>query len=76
MVLAGVKWISCLVYIDDIIIMGKTFQQHVDNLGLVLEMLRGTGLKVKPSKCFLCHKVVLYLGHKISSLRIQHRLRL
>ena len=25
MVLAGVKWSSCLVYIDDIVIMGKTF---------------------------------------------------
>ena len=23
-------------------------------------------MKVKPSKCFLCHKEVLYLGHKIS----------
>ena len=43
MVLAGVNWISCLVYIDDIVIMGKTFQQHVNNLGLVLEKLRGRG---------------------------------
>lgn len=43
MVVAGVKWSSCLVYIDDIVIMGKIFQQHVDNLGLVLEMLRGRG---------------------------------
>ena len=34
LVLAGVKWSSCLVYIDKIVIMGKTFQQHVDNLGL------------------------------------------
>ena len=25
MVLAGVKWSSCLVYMDDIVIMGKTF---------------------------------------------------
>ena len=25
MVLAGVKWSICLVYIDDIVIMGKTF---------------------------------------------------
>ena len=40
MVLVGVKWSSCLVYIDDIVTMGKTFQQHVDNLGLVLEKLR------------------------------------
>ena len=25
MVLAGVKWSRCLVYIDDIIVMGKSF---------------------------------------------------
>ena len=35
-------------------------------MGLVLEKLKGAGLKVIPSKCFLCRKEVLYLGHKIS----------
>lgn len=39
MVLARVKWSSCLVYIDDIVIMGKTFQRHVENLGQVLDKL-------------------------------------
>ena len=26
--LAGIQWSSCLVYLDDIIVLGKTFQDH------------------------------------------------
>ena len=66
LVLAGIHWSSCLVYIDDIVIMGRTFQQHLVNLKLVLDRLRGAGLKLKPTKCSLCRKEVLFLGHRIT----------
>ena len=29
LVLSGLQWSNCLVYIDDIMIMGKTFQEHL-----------------------------------------------
>ena len=29
LVLSGLQWSNCLVYIDDIIVMGKTFQEHL-----------------------------------------------
>ena len=48
LVLAGIHWSSCL---DDIVIMGRTFQQHLVNLKLVLDR---AGLKLKPTKCSLC----------------------
>ena len=32
LLLAGLQWQSCLVYVDDIIILGKTFEQHLNNL--------------------------------------------
>ena len=51
MVLAGVKWSRCLVYIDDIIVMGKSFHHHLLNLRVVMDKLRGAGLKMKLSKC-------------------------
>ena len=63
LVLAGIHWSSCLVYIDDIMIMGRMFQQHLVNLKLVL---CGAGLKLKPTKCSLCRKDVLFLGHRIT----------
>ena len=44
LVLSGIPWEHCLVYIDDIVIMGKTFKNHLQNLRIVLEKLRGAGL--------------------------------
>ena len=32
LVLSGLQWSNCLVYIDDIMIMGKTFQEHLKNM--------------------------------------------
>ena len=61
MVLAGVKWSRCLVYIDDIIVMGKSFHHHLLNLRVVMDKLREAGLKMKLSKCALFRKEVLYL---------------
>ena len=49
--LAGMLWTECLVYLDDIIIFGRTFEDHLRNLMSVLERLRGVNLKAKPSKC-------------------------
>ena len=49
LVLSGIR----LVYIDDIVIMGKTFKNHLQNLRIVLERLRGAGLRLKPAKCSL-----------------------
>ena len=36
LVLAGLRWLACLVYIDDIIIMGRTFEDHLHNLSRCL----------------------------------------
>ena len=65
MVLAGVKWSRCLVYIDDIIVMGKSFHPHLLILRVV-DKLREAGLMMKLSKCAFFRNEVLYLGHKIS----------
>eukprot|EP00731_Ephydatia_muelleri_P008908 Em0004g1246a len=66
LVLSGIQWERCLVYIDDIVIMGKTFERHLQNLKLVLERLRRAGLKLKPSKCSLFQDKVVYLGHIVT----------
>ena len=66
-VLMGLQWTSCLVYIDDIIIVGKTFEEHLSNLEEVFKRLAQAGLKLHPNKCqFLQHKVH-FLGHIISA---------
>lgn len=54
-------------YLDDIIIFGCTFQEHLDRVGEVLSKLRQANLKVKPVKCNLFATEVQYLGHIISA---------
>ena len=66
LVLAGLQWTDCLVYIDDVIVLGRTFDEHLRNLRTVFERLRESGLRLKPSKCFFFQHKVQYLGHVIS----------
>ena len=57
-VLQGLRWSRCLVYLDDIISFGTTFDDALDNLTLIFERLRSYGLQLKSSKChFLGHVV-------------------
>ena len=67
MVLAGLQWDRCLVCLDDIIIVGRSFEEHLTALCLVLECLEQSGLKLKPTKCHLCQSEVQYLGHLVSA---------
>lgn len=66
-VLRGLSPESCLVYLDDIIIVGRDFNEHLRNLKKVLEKLREANLKLNPSKCHLFRREVNYLGHIISA---------
>ncbi|CAC5409373.1 Transposon Ty3-G Gag-Pol polyprotein,Transposon Ty3-I Gag-Pol polyprotein,Retrovirus-related Pol polyprotein from transposon 297 [Mytilus coruscus] len=50
-VLTGLPWKTCLVYLDDIMIIGKTFEEHIKNLEEVMQRLRDANLKLNPKKC-------------------------
>ena len=65
-VLAGLSWVTCLVYLDDIIIFSRTVEDHWQRLTEVLQRLKEAGLKIKPSKCHLLCKSVRYLGYVVS----------
>ncbi|CAH8628181.1 unnamed protein product [Schistosoma guineensis] len=65
-VLQGLVPHQCLIYLDDIIIYGNTPEQHNANLKAVLQRIKQHNLKVKPSKCRLLQKEVLFLGHRIT----------
>ena len=65
-VLAGLEWRNCFVYIDDILVVSRTFEEHLQHLEQVFDILRNANLRLKLKKCsFLC-KEVSYLGHIIS----------
>ncbi len=65
-VLRGLTWRQCLVYIDDVLIFSKTFDQHLLDLDEVMNRFRYSGLKLKPSKCKFAMQEVDYLGFKIT----------
>ena len=66
-VLRGLNWKTCLVYLDDIIIIGKTFDEHLENLRGVLQRIQAAGLKLNSQKCCLFMDSVKYLGHIVTS---------
>ena len=70
MVLRGLARDICTVYLDDILVMGTTFEEHLCNLRCVFYRLRDAGLRLKPSKCYLARKQVEYLGYVISDCRV------
>ena len=65
-VLRNLTYKICLIYLDDILVYSKTFEDHLSHLRQVFDRLRHANLKLKPSKCkFACPKVK-YLGHVVS----------
>ena len=65
-VFAGLTFLILLIYLDDIIVYSKTFDEHLENLKTVLERLKGINLKLNPKKCNLLCKKVAFLGHEVS----------
>ena len=63
----------CLCYLDDIIVFGDTFEQHLENLMTVLTLLYNNNIKIHAhgtkTKLFQTH--VTFLGHAISKEGIQ-----
>jgi hypothetical protein len=65
-VLRGLTYDSCLVYLDDVIVISRTFQEHLLNLRKVFQWFREARLKLNLEKCHLLQKEVRYLGHNVS----------
>ena len=66
-VLAGLKWNILLVYIDDVLVYSQTFEDYLRDLEVVLDRFIKANMQLKPSKCHLFQKELLYLGHLVSS---------
>ena len=65
-VLAGLHWETCLIYLDDVIVFSRTFDEHITRLHQVFSRMKEANLKLSPSKCKLfCHEVE-YLGHIVT----------
>jgi len=65
MILSGVRWQSCLIYLDDVIIFSRSREDHLQQVDQVLGLLRAAGVTLKLAKCHFFKDRVDYLGHVI-----------
>ena len=61
--LNGLQWITYLIYLDDVIKFGKTFEEHLGRLDAVLAWVKMVNLKLKVKKYILFTNEVDFLGH-------------
>jgi transposase InsO family protein len=65
-VLKGLLWHEALAYLDDVISLGRSFDDGLKNLMEIFHRFRTYNLKLKPGKCALFQKQVLFLGHMVT----------
>jgi len=61
--LSGLKWQLCLVYLDDVIIFSASAEEHVEDVDVVLTQLREAGVTLNLEKCTWFSDEVEYTGH-------------
>ena len=66
-VLSGLEYKCCFIYLDDILVASKTFEDHLTHLREVFSRLRSSNLRLKPKKCELIRDRVPFLGHVVSA---------
>ena len=70
-ILCGVRWQTCLIYLDDVIVFGKTTEQHLKDVDNVLQLLGDAGGTLKIKKCEFFQPKVNYLGHVITPGKLE-----
>ena len=65
-VLDGLVGRKCFVYLDDIIIIGRSLNEHLANLSEVLDRLIHHNLKIQLDKCEFLKRDTEFLGHVIT----------
>ena len=67
LVVRGRQWRTLLIYLDDIICFGRTFEETLARLEEVLRRLLNANLKLKQQKTDLFKLEVSFLGFKVTS---------
>jgi len=62
-ILSGLLWQTCMVYLDDAIVFSRTVDHHIPHHCEVVLLLEKACVLLKPSKCHLVQHEVEYLGH-------------
>ncbi len=70
-VLEGLIMKSCVVYLDDVVVHGRTKAELYDNLQEVFDRFRRAKLRLKATKCHFLKETVQFLGFEVSKLGVR-----
>lgn len=65
-ILRGLKWNTCLCYLDDVVVIAPDFPTHLRRLEQVLRCLAEAGLQLNLKKCHFGARKLTILGHVVS----------
>ena len=65
-ILSGLRWQTCLIYLGVVIVFSKDTKEHVAHVDQVLTLLRQAGVSLELKKCEFFQPKVDYLGHVIT----------
>ena len=71
LILRVLTWKTVFAFLDDILVMGMDFEDHLKNLAEAFGRFRLHGLKLKPRKCILVQSEVEFLGRVVSSNQLK-----
>ena len=66
-VLDGLIMKTCAVYLDDVVVHGKTKEELYNNLAEIFDRFRVSNLRLKPKKCKFFRTSIEFLGHTVTS---------
>ena len=70
-IFAGFSYETALVYLDEVIVLGINFDEHLKQIELGFHRLAENGLEIKGSKYNVSKKSVSFLGHIMSKSRVK-----
>lgn len=62
--------VTCICYLDDILVNSKIEEQHVKDVTAILEKLEAAFMLLKPEKCHFNVKEVVFLGYVVTTTRL------
>jgi transposase InsO family protein len=65
------KLIGVFSYLDDIIIAGKTKEEHDENLNKFMEVTKSINISLNTDKCILCKETINFLGYSIGQGKVK-----
>jgi hypothetical protein len=70
-ILANGRWDYVVVYLDDIVVLSKTIEEHKQHVADVLSTLHRVNFQVSPPKCSIAVETIEFLGHIVTYDKIE-----